>query len=242
VTGGLADSAGDAATDAETPVPEHPVDPTLDLDPDAAEAEAVADRLRAGGDRPGEALPAASTDAVRPQAGRSGEGAVPMAVTAAEATSPAQPAAASSTATPAREVPVATQLAAPLASLRQLPQGEHELQLSITPETFGPVRVVARITPDGVSLQLFGSTDAGREALRAALPDLRRDLEATGLSADLDLAEDGASGQDAWNDDREGAGASTLAWPGTTIGGSPAADHPTPTPLDTRAGGVDLLL
>ncbi len=37
-------------------------------------------------------------------------------------------------------------------------------------------------------VELFAPTDAGRDALRAILPDLRRDLSSTGLTGTLDLS------------------------------------------------------
>ncbi|WP_062517483.1 flagellar hook-length control protein FliK [Demequina gelatinilytica] len=158
-------------------------------------------------------------------------------------TSPAPTAQPAAPASYAREVPVASQLSTPLASLKQLPQGEHEMQIAITPESFGHVRVVAKITPEGVSVQLFGSTEAGREALRAALSDLRRDLEDAGLGSNLDLGSDGGDPRDAGGEEqRARATAGTDAWPGASTTGIVTTDLPTPIRLDARAGGVDILL
>ena len=102
-------------------------------------------------------------------------------VSAPAAPAPAQAATPAPPSQPTFPVPLSSQLSGQLTSLRQMPQGEHVLTLTVNPETFGPVKVVAHITHDGVSLQLFGASDQARAALKAALPDLRRDLAGTGL-------------------------------------------------------------
>lgn len=77
-----------------------------------------------------------------------------------------------------------------LSRLRSLGEGLHQLKLAIKPEAFGPVRVAANFHADGtVQLQLLGANDAARDQLRQVLADLRRDLAATGLTAQLDLAD-----------------------------------------------------
>ena len=77
--------------------------------------------------------------------------------------------------------------------------GEHTMTLSVTPEDLGPVTVRAHIGLDGVRVELFAPSDAGREALRTILQDLKRDLAAAGLGADLNLSSrespDGQSGE-----------------------------------------------
>jgi len=83
--------------------------------------------------------------------------------------------------------PLGNQLAASLARLQTAPDGHHVLNIRVDPEDLGPVRVSAHIGTDGVRIELFGMTEAARDALRGALADLRRELAATGLQADLDL-------------------------------------------------------
>lgn len=49
--------------------------------------------------------------------------------------------------------------------------------MTIAPDSLGPVTVRAHITAGGdVRVELSGATDAGRDALRGILTDLRRDL------------------------------------------------------------------
>lgn len=80
------------------------------------------------------------------------------------------------------------QLARPVFTLAAAGRGEHVMTVHVTPDNLGPVTVRAHVGVDGVRVELFAPTDAGRDALRAILPDLRRDLGSTGLAATLDLS------------------------------------------------------
>ena len=62
------------------------------------------------------------------------------------------------------------------------------MTINVTPDNLGPVTVRAHISAGDVRLELFAPNDAGRDALRAILPDLKRDLAGTGLNANLDLS------------------------------------------------------
>lgn len=62
------------------------------------------------------------------------------------------------------------------------------MTVHVTPDTLGPVTVRAHVGAEGVRVELFAPTDGGRDALRAILPDLRRDLTGAGLSGSLDLS------------------------------------------------------
>ena len=107
------------------------------------------------------------------------------------------------------------------------------LTLRVEPDSMGPVRVVAHIATDGVRIELLGGTDHAREALRAALPDLRRDLAATGMRADLDLG------------DLPGGGADSRGFTAPRRDQVPVAAAPAPAPTTpVHAGrspsGLDL--
>lgn len=133
------------------------------------------------------------------------------------------------------------QLGARLAGLRAAGTGEHVLTLRVDPESFGPVRVVAHITPDGVRVELLGATEAARDALRSALPDLRRDLAGAGLGSNLDLGNPGTSGS---GDRGEGSRATAR---GTDRRPGAAGDEADPTAArlpatPTALGGIDLLV
>jgi flagellar hook-length control protein FliK len=96
------------------------------------------------------------------------------------------------TATPAPPTPpIAGQLVQPVAVLRGGPDGTHTLTVVLRPETLGPVQVQVTLDNGVVDLTLRGAHQHGREALLLALPDLRRDLEAAGLSCSrLDVDRD----------------------------------------------------
>ena len=80
------------------------------------------------------------------------------------------------------------QLAAPVIALARSPQGEHSITLTVTPENLGPVTVRAHISGSSIRLELHAPSDAGREALRVILTDLRRDLSAAAPGASVDLS------------------------------------------------------
>jgi flagellar hook-length control protein FliK len=100
---------------------------------------------------------------------------------AAAPTTPAAPAPAGQPA-PAPQLPPAAQLALRLAPLRAGPDGTHQLTILLNPEELGPVSVVATVKGDQLSVQLTGATETGRDALRAALPQLERDLRDGGFA------------------------------------------------------------
>lgn len=109
------------------------------------------------------------------------------------ATAPAQ-AASAPTGPPA---PPATQIAMHVVPLRREADGVHRLTVHMNPEALGPVSLVAEIRDNAIQIQLVGSTDAGRDALRNALGDLRKELEEAGFSnTSLDLRQDSPSGQE----------------------------------------------
>jgi flagellar hook-length control protein FliK len=89
---------------------------------------------------------------------------------------------------PPAQAPLAGQLSGPLFSLAGGKPGEHTMTINVTPDNLGPVTVRAHISAGDVRLELFAPNDAGREALRSILPDLKRDLAGTGLIANLDLS------------------------------------------------------
>lgn len=103
-------------------------------------------------------------------------------------TAPAAAAQSAAPASPAQPAPLAGQVAAPIFTLARAGVGEHVLTVTVTPDNLGPVTVRAQVGGDGIRVDLFAPTDAGRDALRSALPDLRKDLSAGGLSAQLNLS------------------------------------------------------
>lgn len=92
-------------------------------------------------------------------------------------------------ATVPHSVPFATQVASPVFTLSAAGPGEHVLTVNVSPDNLGPVTVRAHVSGDGIRVELFAPNEAGREALRGILPELRRDLAGSGMSASLDLSE-----------------------------------------------------
>ncbi len=89
----------------------------------------------------------------------------------------------SATAPPARTEtppPLHRQLLGPIATLAAGPHGERTLSVNIAPEALGPITVKAHLGSEGIRMDLTAPTEAGREALRAMLPELRRELVAAG--------------------------------------------------------------
>jgi flagellar hook-length control protein FliK len=78
--------------------------------------------------------------------------------------------------------PVSTQVARQVAVLADGPDGAHTMTLVLTPDSVGPVEVQVTLQKGTIDLHLRGAHEHGRAALLDALPDLRRDLEAAGLT------------------------------------------------------------
>ncbi|WP_344552708.1 flagellar hook-length control protein FliK, partial [Pseudokineococcus marinus] len=128
---------------------------------------------------------------------------------------------------------VADQLVPRAAALRRLGDGVHRVVVRLQPEGLGAVRVVADVSGGSLSVSLHAATEAGHEALRQALPELRRDMGSTaGGSVSL-----GASGWEGSGADGDGRG----AWAGTTghgAGGRPSHGRPASGEPVTAAAGT----
>jgi flagellar hook-length control protein FliK len=87
----------------------------------------------------------------------------------------------------------ASQLSAHIAPLRQEADGTHRLTVHLSPDDLGQVSLVAEVRDGTIHLELNGATEAGREALRHALPELREELNRAGFgNATLDLRQGGS--------------------------------------------------
>jgi flagellar hook-length control protein FliK len=104
-----------------------------------------------------------------------------------------------------------------LFSLATASSGEHVLTLSVTPDNLGPVTVRAHVSAAGVRVELFAPNDLGRDALRAILPELRRDLAGTGMNANLQLS---SNNQPTGTGTGTGSGAQTGGQAGSGQAGS----------------------
>lgn len=88
------------------------------------------------------------------------------------------------------------QVRGPLGQLRTAPEGNHVFSIRITPENLGPVQVRAHIGPDSIRVELIGATDAVRDQLRIMLTDLRRDLQSTGMTAQMSVSDSDSAAPD----------------------------------------------
>ncbi|MGM7775714.1 flagellar hook-length control protein FliK [Arthrobacter sp. KNU-44] len=107
----------------------------------------------------------------------------------APTTAPSGMATPTSLADPAKLLP---QVSRPLFSLASAAPGAHVMTLKLSPEDLGPLTVRAHIEGAGVRIELFAPGEAGREAVRCILPELRRGLGESGFGASLDLSEHNA--------------------------------------------------
>lgn len=132
---------------------------------------------------------------------------VPAGTPAPAAAAPVAGVPAAAAAVPTHHVPLTGQVSRPLFTLVGAANGDHVMTISVRPDNLGPVTVRAHVSGDGIRVELFAPTDLARDALRAILPDLRRDLTGGGLNAQLTLsADDQASDSAAKWHDRTGAG------------------------------------
>lgn len=94
---------------------------------------------------------------------------------------------------PADQLPVSNQLAGPVLSLRTAGNGSHQLTIALHPAELGPVNLHVRIVGDSMAIQLASTSEGAHDALHAALPQLRQELQAAGLgNVDLSLDLGGA--------------------------------------------------
>lgn len=124
-----------------------------------------------------------------------------ISVAPAPAVAPAAPPAPTQSPTPQ---PLSTQLSGPVFSLASAGDGEHTMVVRVNPENIGPVTVHAHVRGDNIRVELAAGTDAARDAVRAALVDIRRDAIASGLNADVQL-----TGRDSGSSTSSNAGGST---------------------------------
>jgi flagellar hook-length control protein FliK len=122
---------------------------------------------------------------------RSADTAVPIAVaqistqpfvtpTTTTAASPVQPQ------TPGQ--PLNAQIFKPIFNLARAGNGEHTITVNVTPDNLGPVTVHAHVSGKDMRIELFAPTDGGRDALKAIMTDLRRDVAQAGLTAAVDVS------------------------------------------------------
>lgn len=151
----------------------------------------------------------------------------------------AAPATVAGAATANAPAPLAQQLARPLFTLAQAGPGEHVVTVQVSPDALGPVTVRAHVTAHGMHVELFAASDAGRDAVRQVLPDLRRDAAGSPVATTLDLSSQNHPDAQPGRDDRRTPGGfrpepGPEARPTTT---APVTTRPT----TVRSVGLDVL-
>ncbi|KNY06888.1 flagellar hook-length control protein FliK [Microbacterium sp. GCS4] len=157
------------------------------------------------------------------------------AIAAAVPATPTVTAAPVDAATPASPVSraVAAQVSPVVVSIAQRPSGVHQLTMTVNPDSLGPVTIRAHIGQGGdVRVELFGATDAGRDALRAIVTDLRRDLAGAMPHATLSIAQ--GTGADAGAERGGQTSAGGAGEQGSTGRDSGRDAHGAPVAADTR--------
>jgi flagellar hook-length control protein FliK len=158
----------------------------------------------------------------------------------AATTAPA-PVAAAAPAAPVNAAPLLDQVRVPIAALRELPDGAHLVTVHVTPDELGPVTVRALVHGGSLDVQLTAPTDAAREALKALLPDLRRDLSQGGQPALLSLGDATADGAPARERDAARDAARDVL-PGRGGDASPETHDPRPAaPMRAGLATLDVL-
>jgi flagellar hook-length control protein FliK len=138
---------------------------------------------------------------------------------------------------------LADQLVRPILTLQTAAAGSHVLTINVAPDSLGPVTVQAHLSSDGIRVELIAPTDQARDALKAILPDLKRDLSQGGMNATLSISaqHDGSqtgARQDAGFQSAEGKGSR----PGAGTADPERARGPQQTPVRAvSAGGTSLL-
>ena len=130
------------------------------------------------------------------------------------------------------------QVSQPLVRLSAAAPGEHLITLRVDPENLGPVTVRAHIGADGVRVEMFAPNDAGREALRSILADLRRDLAggSAGSTATLNLSDHNQPGHEPGGGSAEADARSNRQRAAAFPGQAPAAEQGTPQTVFARFG------
>jgi len=100
--------------------------------------------------------------------------------------------------------PPAAQVAEQIVPLRAQGDGVHRIAMELRPDDLGTIGVIAEIRNGQVHLHFTGANELTRETLRAALPDLRQQLEDAGFAG---AAFDFGDGSGADQNDRRQFGA-----------------------------------
>ncbi|MFE4949261.1 flagellar hook-length control protein FliK [Leifsonia sp. NPDC056665] len=225
-------SAPPVTAPAPAPVQEASAQPIVTAGPAAAAQPFVRTPVAAPA-RPASKAPSAPSTPIagdaQPTAPAAATPVPAQAPTFAAALASAAPAAASTAPTPAP--PLQQQLAQPVMTLARQPDGDHVVVVRVAPDDLGPVTVHARVSDTGVHIELFAPNDAGRDAIRQILTDLRRDLNATTANSSVSVSDQNAPGA-------EGGGGDRSPWASAEERGTTARADLSEEPAEAAARSV----
>ena len=165
-------------------------------------------------------IPAAVVDATTTTAAAAAASVTASAPTTGTAT--AMPEVPASVPNPVIPLPPQAQVLSAMSPLLTGSDGTHRVTVHLEPENLGKVRVQLSLRGGEVAVHLIAADAATRETLRQGLPELRAQLEQSGLrTAGMDVQSGSADlfGREA------GTGAGTGAGGGTGGGAAPGAGH-----------------
>lgn len=128
---------------------------------------------------------------------------------------------------------VQEQLRGPIARMVSDVNGNTLIKVRLHPEELGPVTVKATFHSTGVRIELIPVTEAARDAVKATLPDLRRDLLAHGSDASLSMGDESSPGESRRGPRQEQAPRYTAP---TELPAPPTVHAP---PVETEHGRLD---
>ncbi|WP_279367536.1 hypothetical protein [Microbacterium testaceum] len=149
---------------------------------------------------------------------------------------------------------IAAQVAPAVVHIAQRAPGVHQITLTVSPDSTGPVTVRAHIGAGGeVRIDLAGATEAGRDALRVMIADLRRDLASVMPHAHLSVGSGPIADTGAGDRGAPGGGGSLADQPGRgreprpDAAGSSAPGRASTRPLSAPSvaltgGGLDIVV
>ncbi|WP_144782211.1 hypothetical protein [Microbacterium sp. BH-3-3-3] len=149
---------------------------------------------------------------------------------------------------------IAAQVAPAVVHIAQRAPGVHQITLTVSPDSIGPVTVRAHIGSGGeVRIDLAGATEAGRDALRVMIAELRRDLASvlphahlsvgSGPTADTGAGDRGAPGGDGSLADQPGRGREPRPDAAGASAPARASTRPLSAPsVASTGGGLDIVV
>jgi flagellar hook-length control protein FliK len=174
------------------------------------------------------AEPAAATVAEAPEPVREPDAPQPIAPAAPAPSAPVARTEAAAAPRPVAPPRVHTPIVTAVLPLISRGDGSHQLSVRLHPAELGAIDLDVELRSGEINLRMRTETDAGREAIRAALPMLRSELEAAGVRAGTFDLGDRQSGQMPNQQHQSGTSGSSFAASGAIADEAPIEDDVDP--------------